>query len=181
MFFICFAVAGFVIFRTSILFFSRSTWSICCFVMGFSACFLLPRSVGWIIFHCNSNCTELLRVFYGRVMAANHLRIVRNCCSNIYFSYCFGGKAIVRCVCLYFCVPSDADESFPGFALCCFFTIRECTFFAFRAGFSIDSVLTDSLCVFFCFRLLDANGPWKLIFHYKIFMKWVCLHPSMGL
>lgn len=73
-----------------------------------------------------------LQIFFTSI-AEIHLRIVRNCCSNIYFSYCFGGwRSIVRCLCCfyvssvpwnfcYFLVRGFENAIFPAFSGCFLF------------------------------------------------------------
>lgn len=86
-------------------------------------------------------------------------------------------------VCAYFSVFRALPmKVFLVLPLCCFLPIRECTFFAFRAGFSIDSVLTDSLrvlCSAFGYSMRMGRGNWFFIIKFSwnefvYILRWAC-------
>lgn len=129
------------------------------------ACFL----VRWIIFHCNIHCIKHPCYFFCD--GKNHLKIVRNCWSNIYFPYC---SVASNCQMVFAVFMS---RTFCKFLLFFWSLDLKMHFSAF--GFS-HWLSKNGFCLFFVTRS-ERHGLPKLIFHYKVFMKWVCLHPSMGL
>ena len=127
----------------------------------------------WIIFHCKFLTALwvllLFNFLWPCVMAAKIIwELLEIAASNIYFSYCFPltvRKAnVVRSVCAYFSMlRASFFNDLKMHIFCC------CIFWLFHwqsVSLSLDPEIA-------------ASDYWKLIFHYKIFMKWVCLHPSM--
>lgn len=99
-------------------------------------------------------------------------KIIRKLLEFPLFKYLFfilfsARRAIVRCV---------------GFACYDSNGTRKMQFFLHFHGFFSLTIHRQSMCVL-CFSLSlrwMLRGLLKLIFHYKIVMKWVCLHPSIG-
>lgn len=152
--------------------FCFSTWSICCLMMG--------SRFRWIILQCNFYCTQKSSfggIFSSVRVGKNHLGIVRICCSNIYFSYCIvARRAIVKSGAGIFMSQAYSRDFFVRIWNCNAYCM--CSLFGSRFLLTVHGRTRRWSIV-----SLDVNGSGrlKLIFHYKIFMKWVCLHPSMGL
>lgn len=111
-------------------------------------------------------CAMLL--FSGR-----DLRIVRKLLFKYLFPYCFGGGRRLSDVCAAF-----MSRAFVKVLLFFWSSDVEMQFFAFADFYWLSIGGTRDVC--FATRSESALGLLKLIFHYKIFMRWVCLHPSLG-
>lgn len=176
MFFICCAVAGFVIFRTSILFFSLDMVNL---LLRDGLLGMLFASVGWIIFHCNSNCTELLRVLTA-VWWQRIIWELLEIAVQIFIFHIVSVAKQLSDVCAYFCV-------FRALLMKVFLVLRFVflrlanAHFLHSAGFSIDSVLTDSLflCSAFCYSIRMGRGNWFFIIKFSwnefvYILRWAC-------